>query len=165
MIKNSQFAKEIRREYGHCCLTTSYGENSCSIGLSGITSADLTTIHGDLNQRCKKHGNPSQLCDRIIFGQLDQEFICAVEIKGGKNSEVSKAIKQIQGGLDLARLIVNNNPVDCWYPLLFFSGKMNATELRLLNTKKVSYNDGKPKSKTVVRIDCGSSLLNFLQKQ
>ena len=161
----SQYSEEIRKEYIGCCLTNSYGENNCSIGLTGITASELTTIHGDLNQSCQKHAVPSQLCDRIIFGRLNSEFVCAAEIKGGKNPEMSKAIKQIQGGLDLAGSILSGKSVEHWYPMLFFSGKMSANDVRLLNTRKVAFGSGKPKSKTVDRLDCGSSLLAYLNKQ
>ena len=77
---------------------------------------------------------------------------------------MSKAIKQIQGGLDLAKSILRNRIVDKWYPLLFFDGKMKGNDLRLLNTRKVSYG-GRPKSKLIDRIDCGSSLLAYLNRQ
>ena len=159
----SQMAESIRGNYSDCCLTDSYTEPNCRIDVSGLDSSELATVHGDLNQRCPNHGVATRLCDRLIFGRLNQDFICAVEIKGGKNPELSKAIKQIQGGLDFAKSILRNRIVDKWYPLLFFDGKMKGNDLRLLNTRKVSYG-GRPKSKLIDRIACGSSLLTHLNR-
>lgn len=158
----SQMAEDIRATYGDCCLTDSYAEPNCRIDVSGLEGSNLAAVHGDLNQQCRNHGAPGRLCDRLIFGHLNDDFICAAELKGGKNPEVPKAIRQIQGGLDLARSILRNRTIERWYPLLFFRGKMKGNDLRALQTRTVSY-DGK--RKLIDRIDCGSSLLNYLNKQ
>ena len=158
----SQMAESIREAYGNCCLTDSYVEPNCRIDVSGLENSQLATVHGDLNQRCRDHGRPTRLCDRLLFGHLDEDFICAAELKGGKNPEVPKAIRQIQGGLDLARSILGNRTIERWYPLLFFRGKMKGNDLRALQTRTVSYGG---KKKLLDRIDCGSSLLNYLNRQ
>ena len=158
----SRSSERIRSEYGACCIKDSYEEPNCRIDISGLEDSDLTTIHGDRNQSCQNHRVPSRLCDRLIFGHLKDDFICAAELKGGQNSEVPKAISQIQGGLDLARSILQSRTVERWYPLLFFRGKMKGNDLRTLQTRTVSYGG---KKKLVDRIDCGSSLLNYLNRQ
>ena len=158
----SQMAESIRATYGDCCVTDSYTEPNCRIDVSGLASSELATVHGDLNQQCRSHSRPNRLCDRLIFGRLNDDFICAAELKGGKNPEVTKAIRQIQGGLELARSILGNRTIERWYPLLFFSGKMKGNDLRALQTRTVSYGG---KKRLIDRIDCGSSLLNYLNKQ
>ena len=164
----SQLAESIRSTYGNCCLTDSYTESNCRIDISGLESSELASVHGDLNQRCPTHGVASRLCDRLIFGRLTDDFICAAELKGGRNPEVPKAVSQIQGGLDLARSILGNRTIDRWYPLLFFTvggrnkGRMKGNDLSTLRTSRVSYGG---KKKLVDRIDCGSSLLGYLNRQ
>lgn len=158
----SQMAESIRNAYGDCCLTDSHAEPNCRIDVSGLENSQLATVHGDLNQLCRDHGRPNRLCDRLIFGCTNSDFICAAELKGGRNSEVPKAIRQIQGGLDLARSILGNRTIERWYPLLFFRGKMKGNDLRTLQTRTVSYGG---KKKLIDRIDCGSSLLNYLNRQ
>lgn len=158
----SPMAESIRSTYGDCCLTESYTEPNCRIEVSGLEDSDLATVHGDLNQRCANHGVANRLCDRLIFGQHNGDFICAAELKGGKNPEVPKAISQIQGGLNLARTILGNRIVERWYPLLFFRGRMRGNDLRAIQTRTVSYGG---KRKLIDRIDCGSSLLAYLNRQ
>jgi hypothetical protein len=97
-----------------------------------------------------------------MFGKLHGDFICAAELKGGRNPEVPKAISQIQGGLNLARSILRNRTIEKWYPLLFFRGKMRGNDLRVIQTRTVSYGG---KKKLVDRIDCGSSLRAYLNRQ
>ncbi len=158
----SQIAESIRGTYGDCCLTDLYEEPNCRIDVSGMEDSELATIHGDFNQRCPNHGVATRLCDRLIFGRLNGDFICAAELKGGRNPEVPKAISQIQGGLELARSILRNRTIEKWYPLLFFRGRMKGNDLRAIQTRTVSYGG---KRKLVDRIDCGSSLLNYLNRQ
>ena len=157
----SELAEGIRRTYGNCCFTDSHSEPNCRIDVSGLESSDLATVHGDLNQRCQDHGRPDRLCDRLIFGRLNGDFLCAAELKGGRNPEVPKAIQQIQGGLELARSILGGRTIERWYPLLFFSGKMKGNDLRTLQTRTVSY---KGKKRLIDRLDCGSSLLAYLNR-
>ncbi len=161
-MANSLMAESIRGTYGDCCLADSYSEANCRIDVSGLDSSELATISGDLNQRCQSHGVATRLCDRLIFGRLNGDFICAAELKGGRNPEVPKAISQIQGGLELARSILRNRTIEKWYPLLFFRGRMKGNDLRAIQTRTVSYGG---KRKLVDRIDCGSSLLAYLNRQ
>ena len=75
---------------------------------------------------------------------------------------MSDAINQIQRGLDLAGSLLQAHSPDSWYPLLVYSGSMSGRERDLLRNKMVSYRGGKAR---VDRIDCGSGLLNYLNRQ
>ena len=161
-MANSQLTESIRNTHGNCCLTDSYTDQNCSIDISRLDRTELATIHGDQNQKCLNHKRPNRLCDRLIFGRLSEEFICAAELKGGRNPEVPKAVRQIQGGLELARSILSNRTIERWYPVLSFRGKMKGNDLRTLQTRTVAFGG---KKKLIDRIDCGSSLLNYLNRQ
>ena len=62
----------------------------------------------------------------------------------------------------MARSMLQSLSIEHWYPLLFSSGKMKGNDLRTLQTRRVSYGG---KKKYVDRIDCGTSLYDFLVKQ
>lgn len=149
----------IRRAHQNCCLTDSYEDEGCGLDVRGIPLASLTTIHGSNHQA--RHNRPGRLCDRIIIGESGNGFVCAVEFKGGNNIDMSVAIEQIQEGLNLAADLLPGQPPGKWHPLLLYSGSMRPTGTKLLTDKKVSY---KGRTARVDRINCGSSLLNYLKR-
>ena len=123
----------IRAQHGSCCLTNSYRDHGCTIGVRGLDRNGLVTIHGDKHQ--KQHGIKGKLCDRLILGDGDKAFLCSVELKGGKNVRVSEAIEQIQRGLDLAIDLLDSDPDWDWYPLLAYRDGITR-----MGTKKLSQN-------------------------
>ena len=161
-MAHSQMAESIRSSLRQLLLDRFLHRTELQNRHLGLETSELATVHGDQNQQCPKHKRPTRLCDRLIFGRLNGDFICAAELKGGRNPEVPKAISQIQGGLELARTILRNRTIEKWYPLLFFRGKMRGNDLRAIQTRTVSYGG---KRKLIDRIDCGSSLLAYLNRQ
>lgn len=163
-MTSPRFAETIRSQYDGCCLTDSYEDEGCRIDISGFYPGTLAAIHGTQNQACHRHQRPGKLCDRLIFGRLDslnRNFVCAAELKGGKNVHASVAIEQIQSGLSLAHELLGNPSTVAWYPLLFYGGKLKGHALKLLQQKQVTF-DGK--KRLVDRVDCGSSLMRYLSR-
>ena len=117
------------------------------------------TIHGDKHQQ--QHGTNGKLCDRLIFTSRDKEVVCSVELKGGRSVKVPDAIRQIQGGLDLAATLVDSPSELNWYPLLAYSGSMSSKGTQLLRARKVSFGG---KKRLVDRVNCGFSLLRYLKR-
>ena len=120
----------------------------------------LTTLHGTNYQR--NHGWQGRLCDRIIFGELNGHFVCAAELKGGRSADISIAIEQIQGGLNLADTLLPSNLPVKWYPLLLYSGSMPRGERDVFLKKTVSFRGGKI---VVARLNCGARLTYYLRRQ
>ena len=150
----------IRNTHGSCCLTDSYEDENCRLDVSGLAPSSLTTVNGTDYQ--DNHPWEGRLCDRIIVGQRNGYFVCAIELKGGRNVVMSESIEQIQRGLDLAANLLGGLTPRKWYPLLAYSGSMSGRERDLLRKKRISFKGDKA---FVDRIDCGSSLLNYLNKQ
>ncbi len=150
----------IRREHRNCCLTDSYQENRCRLDITGLDRSSVTTIDGTNYQ--SNHKWQGRLCDRIIFGRLGELFVCAVELKGGRSTDVSVAIEQIQGGVNLATLLLQSLLPEKCYPLLLYSGSMPKRERDVFLKTTISY---RGKKMRVDRIDCGSSLLDYLNRQ
>ena len=149
--------KRIREIHGDCCITDSYEDRGCKIDIRSLGKSALTTIHGDRHQEL--HGLETKLCDRLVFGQRGKIFVCSVELKGGKNVDVSKAKTQVQGGLDLARDLLSAQTECDWYPILAYSGSLSGKGLQLLRAKTVSF---RGKKKVVVRKECGFNLHSYL---
>ena len=153
----------IRSDHQDCCLTDSYEENNCGLNFSGLDTSSLTTIHGSKYQaqEDRHHTNRGRLCDRVIFGKGDEYFLCAAEFKGGLSADISVAIDQVQGGLVLADSLLTGREISWWRAFIVYSGSMPKQESAVLGKKKVSY---KGRKRNVRRIDCGSRLLDHLNK-
>ena len=150
----------IRKKHRDCCITDIYEDEGCRLDVRGLQQTSLTAVNGTNYQW--NHPWQGRLCDRIIIGQSHGNFVCAVEFKGGRNIIMSDAISQIQRGLDLASSLLQERAPSTWYPLLAYSGSMSGRERNLLRGKKVSFRGGKA---LVDRIDCGASLLAYLNRQ
>ena len=150
----------IRNDHFSCCLTDSYQENRCRLDISGLNASSLTTIHGTQYQ--SNHPWQGRLCDRVIFGRLDDHFVCAVELKGGRSADVSVAIEQIQGGLNLAAFLMQSQLPDKCYALLLYSGSMPRRERNVFLKRTVQY---RGRSERVDRLNCGSRFLDYLNRQ
>ena len=86
-MTSPRFAETVYNQYHDCCLADSYEDEGCRIDIGGFNSGVLTTIDGTRHQHCPKHRQPGRLCDRLIFGRLNnlnRDFVCAAELKGGK---------------------------------------------------------------------------------
>ena len=153
----------IRRFHRNCCITDSYEENNCGLNLGGLDRTALIAIHGTRYQaeRDHRHFIRGRLCDRVIFGRADEEFLCAVELKGGRSADVSIAIDQIQGGLNLADSLLAGTEIKWWRALLAYSGSIPRQESAVLGRKTVVY---KGRKRNVRRINCGSRLLDYLNR-
>lgn len=149
--------EEIRLKHYKCCLTNSFQDRGCKIDVRGLNLSKLTTIHGGKHQ--KHHGTTGKLCDRLIFGEEAETFVCSIELKGGKNVNVSAAILQIQGGLDLAKTLLNSRSDLNWYPVLAYSGSMSSKGKQLLRARPVKFGG---KKRLIDRVDCGFCLLTYL---
>ena len=150
----------VLREHQSCCITDSYEENRCGLDVRGLERSNLIALHGTNYQ--SNHRWQGRLCDRIIMGSLDENFVCAVEFKGGRSADIATAIDQIQGGLNLAVDLQLGSWATKWHPILVYSGSVPRDELTVLQRKQVTYRNQK---RLVRRLDCGSSLLNYLNKQ
>lgn len=153
----TKLVEEIRRKHQKCCLTNSFQDHGCKIDIRGLDLSRQATFHGSKHQ--KHHGTTGKLCDRLIFLGETQILVCSIELKGGKNVNVSDAIMQIQGGLDLAKTMSSKRSGWNWYPLLAYSGSMSGKGKQLLRARPVSF-DGK--KKLIDRVDCGFSLAKYL---
>ncbi len=88
--------------------------------------------------------------------------LAAIELKGGKSIDMRHAIDQIQNGLTTAIEILEERAIRSWVPLLFYSGSLGFLDLKLLNVQRVWLRGTR---KNVVKVPCGSRLLDILDEQ
>ena len=153
----------LRDAHSNCCIdhsTHHLEDEGCRLDIRGFQRNSLTALNGTFYQA--SHPWEGRLCDRIVIGQSNGDFVCSVEMKGGNNPDMSVAINQIQRGLDLLASVLQSASPKNWYPLLVYSGSMSKSDKSLQLKKTVSYRGRKS---TVDRLDCGASLLAYLNRQ
>ena len=152
------FLESIRDQHSECCITSVPGEKGCRLNLERINRASLVMLHGSRYQEA--HGYRRKLCDRIIFGDRNGvSFICVVELKGGKNVNLSEALEQIQNGLNVAQEFLGSRSAGEWYPLLLFDGRMGGAGTTKLRGRGVSF---RQEFRAVTKRRCGSALVDIL---
>ena len=150
----------IRNLHNDCCIDHSahyFEDEDTRLSISGLQRNSLTALNGTNYQ--SNHPWEGRLCDRIVIGQSNGNFVCAVELKGGDNIDMSVAINQIQRGLDLLASLLQGASPRKWYPILVYSGSMSDRAKGLLRNKKVKYSG---RTAFVDRLGRGSNLLAHL---
>ena len=153
-----QFLGSIRERHNDCCLSSHCRDYGCEVDVSQIDSPSIAIINGTDYQ--KKHsGTGTKLSDRIIFANLRNSFVAAIELKGGNSIRINDALEQIQMGMRLADEFLDGRQVDDWYPLLIFSGQMGSREWGQLQKSRIEF---RGERKFAIRRDCGSNLIGIL---
>ena len=116
-----RFPAQVRIQHDNCCLVSRCADEGCELDISGWPEPLLVVIGGSRYQRA--HDFNDALCDFTLFGRDSRRFVCAVEMKGGKNLNAKHAIQQIQSGLTIAAEIFGGDEVDVWHPILLCHGE------------------------------------------
>lgn len=134
-----------RKQPCQCCRVERCAEGKCRVTLPSSCIC-LSGTHVQTN-----HGLTSNLCDCIVFADVHEMFYAApIELKGG-NVHASHALKQLQGGADLADSILATG--DQLVPILVVQ-KSDPFEVRYFNQHRIRFRGS---SIPVERIRCGTS--------
>lgn len=149
----------LLRESEHYSITNSYSERGCKVNVA-MNGLSLVTVGGSKYQKA----NPSyqgKLADRIIFGDWHRRgFICAVELKSGNIGHISDLKDQLQGALDVAAELLENIPVQDWYPVVLHGRGISTTRLAAINKARVTF---RGTQRRIITRRCGASLTEILE--
>ena len=155
------FPDRISQQHTQCCLVTQFDDEGCELSLDGWTGAQFCAIGGTQYQ--SNHWYKGPLCDFLLFGSSPVPFVCALEMKGGKNLDAKHAVDQIQAGLSIAESNLTKDEIDRWYPILLHHRDAgNFWDLRLLASSKaiVKFHGDR---RRVERHECGSHLGDIVE--
>ncbi len=120
-------------------------------------------LNGTRYQR--EHNYSDRLCDRIVFGHREGKyFVCAVELKGGKNVDVGEAVEQIRNGLLVAAHCLAGHSAATWYPILLFSGHLGVIGTTKLRTSQITLPDIRGNLPEIIKRNCGTTLAAILDE-
>lgn len=139
-----------------------FEENKCSVNLTGVSETDRVIVDLDKvfpgGQRGKKQ------CECVLFyiDAATNFIVVPIELKGGKNTETQKAVKQLKGGAAFAEKYLPSGYKCICRPLLFHKkNNMSTADFSYLKrkTSKVVLGGNSFEIKTA---HCGAKLAKVL---
>lgn len=101
------------------CRCVSCSEGNCRVDLTGL-AAQVEVVKLECVKKLLRLAG--RMCDCGIVWK-NRRFIAAVELKGGKNLAVDRAVTQIQRGLHIMESVLSGQTVEDFFPILLFGGR------------------------------------------
>lgn len=130
--------------------------------MSGVSENERVVVDLDKVFPHGKQGMNLCECVLLFFDRTNQFVVIPIELKGGKNAEAEKAVKQLKGGAAYAAAFVPNRSKTTLFALLFHN-HLSKLEIRQLRKKQsnILFNGESYEIKTA---HCGSKLVDLLPK-
>lgn len=153
---------DIRKQVGGENLFTgnSLKRKNCRVILSGVSESDRVIVDLD---KVFPHGKQGvNLCECVLFyfDDTDNFVIIPIELKGGKNAEAAKAVKQLKGGAAYADSLTPSGSTILLIPILFHN-HLSRAEIRQLRKSESSI-QFRGKNYEIKTARCGRKLAEML---
>lgn len=161
-LNNSEILESIRKQIGSDKLFhgNSFKKGNCSADISGVSENDRVVI--DLDKVFPDGQQGMNQCECVIFyfDDTDNLIVVPIELKGGKNAEVEKAVEQLKGGTVYADNFTPSDTKTVLYPILFHNSLSRAEVRRLKHHQSRIQFHGKTYEVKTAR--CGSKLIDVI---
>jgi hypothetical protein len=141
-----------------CCWVNRCSEGKCGYNL-GRESRHFQRVCLSGTKYQSNHAWSGKLCDCLIFWNQPHNGAAAVELKGGKLSDASQSIAQLQAGAVLIETMAVNSEVQ-FFPVLVHNGVSTAA-IKVLNNRKVRF---KGRQYSLILERCGCQLQETIQR-
>ena len=161
-MNKSEILEDIRNQIGEESLFEGnlFEEGECSVDLTGVSENDRVVV--DLDKKFPGGRWRQRQCECILFyfDDVANFAVVPIELKGGKNTEVTKAVEQLKSGANFAAAYTPYNCKSICHPVLFHNG-INRAEIRQLKNSrsKVHFRGNSFEIKTA---RCGGKLADML---
>ena len=164
-MNRSEILEDIRDRIGEENLFEGnlFEEGECSVDLTGVSENDRVVV--DLDKKFPGGRWRQKQCECVLFyfDDVANFVVVPIELKGGKNTEVTKAVEQLKSGANFAAIYTPCNCKSVCQPVLFHKRPLSTAEYRQLK---------KPKSKIFFRGEpfeiktarCGNKLADVLPR-
>lgn len=135
------------------CQCVSCSEGNCHVDLTGL-AAQVEVVKLECVKKLLRLAG--RMCDCGIVWK-NRRFIAAVELKGGKNLAVDRAVAQIQQGLHTMESVLSGQTVEDFFPILLFRDRDPTPSLGAV---RVSFRGSQ---RRVIARPCGARLANIVR--
>ncbi len=147
------FHGELRSKFSGA-VVRSCEKEQCRLSLASLNPRP-TVIDPD---KCKNRlDHQGAICDYLVFMGSHKIGVVVVEMKAGA-ADVPHAVKQLQGGAQIADCITQGRPIKFFGPLLL-SERVHPSERKVLANQKVYF---RGIGYRVARRRCGAKLLDII---
>ena len=163
-MNKSEILENIRDQIGEQNLFdgNSFRRGQCSVNLAGVSEDNRVVV--DLDKVFPGGQQEENQCECVIFyfDTTANFVVVPMELKGGRNAEAAKAVRQLKGGAAFASTYIPSGFKTICRPILFHSG-INKTEVTQLKKpqSKVSFGG---KSFEIKTARCGNKLADVLPR-
>jgi hypothetical protein len=130
-------------------------DEGCHVDLSSPDSPEVVVLSMDCLRKISRHSG--DICDySVIFTQ--RQIVTAIELKGGKNLPIERAVAQINGGTALLLALLDGQKISEFYPILAYHSR---DPIPSLSDLRITFR------KTVMRVlayPCGTRLTTILSE-
>lgn len=133
-MNRSEILEGIRNQIGEDNLFSgnSFRRGQCSADLTDVSEDDRIVVDLDKIFPDGQEGENQCECVVFYFDAAANFVVVPIELKGGKNAEATKSVKQLRGGADFATAYTPNGFKSICHPILFHNG-LSRMEVRQLN--------------------------------
>ena len=161
-MNKSEILEGIRKKVGRENLFCGnvFKKGNCSVDLTGFSENDRVVVDLDKVYTHGQHQQNQCECILFFFDDIGNFIVVPIELKGGKNAESAKAVKQLKGGAGFAIGYTPKKYKNICRPVLFHNSisRSEVTQLKK-DMSKVLFCGNSYEIKTA---RCGSKLADVL---
>lgn len=162
-MSKSEILEDIRNQVGEDNLFNEnlFVQGRCSVDLIDVSEDDRVVVDLDKLFPSGREGKKQCECILFCFDAASNFVAIPIELKGGRNTKVTKAIQQLKSGGQFADDYVPCGFKNICYPVLFHKRPLSTAEYRQLKKPKsrVPFGQGSFEIKTA---RCGGKLVDVL---
>ena len=161
-MNRSEIIEGLRKQVGieNLFYGNSFKRGNCSADLTGVSENNRVVVDLDKVFPHGQQGENQCECILFFFDTAENFVVVPIELKGGKNAEAAKAVKQLKGGAAFAATYIPTGSKTLCFPVLFHNHLSRAEIKRLRKSQSRVHFNGKPFEIKTIRY--GEELANLL---
>lgn len=146
-MNKSEILESIRNQIGEENLFEGnlFEEGECSVDLTGVSEESRVVVDLDKLFPSGRQGKKQCECVLFYFNAASNFVVVPIELKGGRNTKVTRAVQQLKSGADFADAYVPCGFKSICRPVLFHNRPLSTAEYRQLKKPRSKvFLDGEP---------------------
>ena len=164
-MNKSEILEDIRNQIGEENLFEEnlFEEEGCSTNLTGVSEDNRIVVDLDKKFPSGRWGQKQCECVLFYFDAVSSFVVILIELKGGRNTRVTKAVQQLQSSAEFSDDYVPCGFKNICHPILFHKRPLSKIQLRELRKPESRVPFG-GRSFEIKTARCGDKLADVLSQ-